>query len=158
MKMGLEESLNRLVKEGKLKKQSTDIAYLNHLLDAARRNFEAASLVKEKVEEAAFKLAYDGLLQIGRTILLINGYLPDDGEQHKTTFIVAGELLGNDFKSLIIKIQKFRIKRNDCIYDPRGLISRSDTEAIYKTAQEFWHKVRVYLRKRNPQLELFEEF
>lgn len=99
--MSLEESLNRLVKEGKLKRQSTDIAYLNNLLDAARRNFEAASLVKEKVEEAAFKLAYDGLLQIARVVLLINGYLPDDGEQHKTTFMVAGELLGSDFKSLI---------------------------------------------------------
>ena len=156
--MSLKESLNRLLKEGKLKRQSTDIGYLNQLLDAARRNFEAASLVKEKVEEAAFKLAYDGLLQIGRVILLINGYLPDDGEQHKTTFLVAGELLGNEFENLIMKIQKFRIKRNDCIYDPRGLISKSDAEAIYKTAREFWLKVRAYLRKRDPQLELFEEF
>jgi len=156
--MSLEESLNRLLREGKLKRQSTDNIYLNHLLDAARRNFEAASLVKEKFEEAAFKLAYDGMLQIGRVILLVNGYRPDDGEQHKTTFIVAGELLGSDFKSLILKIQKFRMKRNDCIYDPRGLISGSDSEAIYKTARQFWQKVRIYLRKRNPQLELFEEF
>jgi hypothetical protein len=61
--MSLEELLNRLVKEGKLKRQSTDIPYLNQL-----------------------------------------------------------------------------------------------TKAIYKTAQEFWRKVRAYLRKRNAQLELFEEF
>ncbi|MCK4430227.1 MAG: hypothetical protein KAW19_02895, partial [Candidatus Aminicenantes bacterium] len=58
------------------------INYLNNLLVSAKRNFEAAALVKEKVDEAAFKLVYDGLLQIGRLILLMNGYRPDDGEQH----------------------------------------------------------------------------
>lgn len=66
------------------------------------------------------KVVYDSLLQIGRLILLMNGYRPDDGEQHKATFLVAGELLGEDYHNLIRRIQKFRIKRNDCIYDPKG--------------------------------------
>ncbi|MBI5699271.1 hypothetical protein HZC35_03050 [Candidatus Saganbacteria bacterium] len=73
--MNLEILLNDLIKEGKIKKQSTDVVYLNGLLAAADRNFEAARLVKDKIDEAAFKLVYDGLLQIGRVILLINGYL-----------------------------------------------------------------------------------
>lgn len=156
--MSLKDLLNRLIKEGKLKRQETDIGYLNNLLEAARRNFEAAVIVKDKVDEAAFKLFYDGLLQIGRIILLLNGYRPDDGEQHKTTFLVAGELLGEEYRELIAKIQKFRIKRNVCIYEPTGLISRSEAEAIYKTTQEFWQKVRMYLWKKNPQLNLFKEF
>ncbi len=158
MMMSLEDLLNRLIKEGKLKRQDTDIDYLNNLLDAAKRNFEAAALVKGKVDEAAFKLIYDGLLQIGRLILQLNGYRPDDGEQHKTTFLVAGELLGNEYHSLIRKIQKFRIKRNVCIYEPRGLINKSEAEAIYKTSQEFWRKVRSYLQKKNLQLQLFRKF
>lgn len=155
--MTLENLLNNLVREGKLRKQHADIAYLNNLLEAARRNFIAAGLIKEHVGEAAFKLIYDGLLQIGRLILFVNAYRPDDGEQHKTTFLVAGELLGKDYQDLIQKIQKFRIKRNTCIYDPRGLISKSEIEAIYKTAQEFWAKVRTYLQKKNPQIKLFED-
>lgn len=156
--MSLKNLLNNLIKEGKLKRQDTGIDYLNNLLDAAQRNFEAASFVKGKVDEAAFKLVYDGLLQIGRVILFLNGYRPDNGEQHKTTFYVAGEFLGKEFNDLIKKIQKFRIKRNDCIYEPRGLISGSDAEAIYKTSQEFWRKVKAYLQKQNPQLKLFKEF
>lgn len=158
MNVSLKNLLNKLIKEGKIKRQVTGIDYLNNLLDAARRNFEAASIVKGKVDEAAFKLVYDGLLQIGRVILLVNGYRPDDGEQHKTTFFVSGEFLGKDFNDLIKKIQKFRIKRNDCIYEPRGLISGSEAEAIYETAQEFWNKAKSYLQKRKPQLELFQEF
>ena len=158
MNVSLKNLLNKLIKEGKIKRQVTGIDYLNNLLDAARRNFEAASIVKGKVDEAAFKLVYDGLLQIGRVILLVNGYRPDDGEQHKTTFFVSGEFLGKDFNDLIKKIQKFRIKRNDCIYEPRGLISGSEAEAIYETAQEFWNKAKSYLQKWKPQLELFQEF
>lgn len=139
--MSLENLLHNLLREGKLKKQDTNTDYLNNLLAAAKRNFEAATLIIDRVEEAAFKLVYDGLLQIGRVIVLLNGYRPDDGEQHKTTFLVTGELLGKEFDDLISKIQKFRIKRNDCIYDPRGFISRTETEAIFKTAKEFWHRV-----------------
>ena len=104
--MNLESLLNNLLKEGKLKKQSTDINYLNNLLVAAKRNFEAAVLVKDKVDEAAFKLVYDGLLQIGRVIVLLNGYRPDDGEQHKTTFLVYVVVLfivfdKSDYTSLV---------------------------------------------------------
>ena len=156
--MNLENTLNGLLKQGKLKKQKTDIGYLNKMLNAAERNFKAAALVKNKVDEASFKLIYDGLLQIGRVILLLNGYRPDDGEQHKTTFTAAGELLGKEYHNLINKIQKFRIKRNICVYEPRGLITKAETEAILKTSREFWHKVRSYLEKKNPQLKLFKEF
>ena len=158
MSMSLKNLLDELVKEGKLKRQDTGVDYLNSLLEAAKRNFEAAALVKGKVDEAAFKLVYDGLLQIGRLILLLNGYRPDDGEQHKTTFLVAGELLGKEYNYLINKIQRFRIKRNICIYEPKGLINKSEVEAIYRVFKEFWRKVRIYLKEKNPQLKLFNEF
>jgi hypothetical protein len=143
--------------EGKLKRQKAEIDYLDALLDSARRNFEAGLVVRGRIEEAAFKLFYDGLLQISRVVVLLNGYRPDGGEQHKTTFLAAGELLGPEYEDLIRKIQKLRIKRNICIYDPKELIGKSETDAIYKTAKIFWNKVRQYLEKTNPQLKLFSE-
>lgn len=76
MKKSLENSLDKLTKEGKLKRQSTSINYINNLLEAAKRNFDAANLIKKDVGEAAYKLMYDGLLQIGRVIMLLNGYRP----------------------------------------------------------------------------------
>ena len=155
--MNLETTLNNLLKEGKIKKQKTDTAYLNNLLAAAHRNFEAAILLMDKVEEAAYKLVYDGLLQIGRVILLLNGYRPDDGQQHKTTFLVAGEMLGEEYHDLISKIQKFRIKRNDFIYEAKGLISKAETDAIFNTSRDFWHRVRIYLENKNSQLKLFRD-
>lgn len=155
--MNSKNLLNELIKTGKLKKQATDIHYLNGLLEAAKRNFEAAGLVKSKVDEAAFKLIYDGLLQISRVVIMLNGYRPDDGEQHKTTFTVAGELMGSGFREFIDKIQRFRIKRNNCVYEPTGLITKSEVEAILDTAKEYWPKVKKYLQAKNPQLQLFED-
>ncbi len=155
--MSSKNSLGKLSREGKLKPQKADTDYLNSLLDAARRNFEAALTVRERIDEAAFRLFYDGLLQISRVVVLLNGYRPDDGEQHKTTFSAAGEILGPDFEDLIRKIQKLRITRNMCIYEPRELIGKSETDAIYETAKSYWNKVRVYLEEQNPQLKLFEK-
>lgn len=48
--MNLEKSLKILAKQGKLKKQKTDFNYLDGLLLAARRNFEAALLIKDRFE------------------------------------------------------------------------------------------------------------
>lgn len=92
--MASESSLARLEREGKLRRQAADLDYLRDLLAAARRNFVAGRLLLDKADEAAFKLYYDGLLQVSRAVLLFRGYRPDDGEQHRTTFLAAGEILG----------------------------------------------------------------
>lgn len=149
--------MKSLAEEGKLKKQRTDINYLNSWIYSAKRNFEASKLVKGNINEAAFKLCYDGLLQIGRVILLLNGFRPSDGEQHKTTFSAASIILGREYDYLIRKIQKYRIKRNNCIYDPKIFITGEEAKNIYITAQRFWSKIKKYLLKENLQLDLFEK-
>ena len=144
-----------LVRAGKLRPQTAETPYLNDLLEAACRNFEAGRLLQGHVDEAAFKLYYDGLLQVSRAVLLLESLRPDDGEQHKTTFFAAGMILGPEFDDLINKIQRFRIKRNRCIYDPTGVIGESEAEAIYQTARSFWAKVKEHLGRTDPQLKLF---
>ncbi|PIQ07348.1 MAG: hypothetical protein COW72_00765 [Candidatus Nealsonbacteria bacterium CG18_big_fil_WC_8_21_14_2_50_37_10] len=155
--MNLKNLLDRLLKEGKIRRQDTDINYLNNLLGSAQQNFLSAKYnLKGCFYETAFKSVYDGLLQISRVILLLNGYRPDDGEQHKTTFIIAGAILGKEFKELIEKIDRYRVKRNRAIYQPVTFISKSETEGILETAKEYWHSVKKYLKEKNPQLELFD--
>lgn len=155
--MNLEELLENLLREGKIKKQTTDVSFLNASLDAAKHNLKAAEYnLNGGYWDTAFKSAYDGLLQISRVILLLSGYRPDDGEQHKTTFRVAGALLGNDFSELIDKIDRYRIKRNNVIYKPLAPISKREAEGIFKSAHDYWAKVKIYLKDKNKQLELFE--
>ncbi len=155
--MNLENLLNKLLKEGKIKRQTTDASYLNGLLGSARQNFLAAGHnLKNEFPETAFKAAYDGLLQISRVVLLINGYRPDDGEQHKTTFLVVGAILGKDFEELINRIDRYRIKRNNAIYQPIDFLSASEAKEIVKAAEEYWGVVKNYLKSKDSQLELFD--
>ncbi len=154
--MNLQSLLNKLIKEGKIKKQDTDVNYLNGLLNSAQGNFSSAKYnLNGNFYDTAFKSTYDGLLQISRTILLLNGYRPDDGEQHKTTFLVAGTILGKELEELIGRIDRYRIKRNRAIYQPITFISRKESEDILKTAKEYWHSAKRYLKEKNLQLELF---
>ncbi len=72
--MNLKELLKNLLKEGKIKKQSTDVSFLNASLDAAKYNLQAAEFnLNGGYWDTAFKSAYDSLLQILRVILLLNG-------------------------------------------------------------------------------------
>lgn len=155
--MSLEDLLNKLLKEGKIKRQDTDVNYLNGLLGSAQQNFLSAKYnLSGGFYMTAFKSAYDGLLQISRVILFLNGYRPDDGEQHKTTFMMAGATLGEEFNELIERIDRYRVKRNRAIYQPIDFLSKSEAEGILETAKEYWHSVKRYLREKNPQLELFD--
>lgn len=155
--MSLEELLKNLLREGKIKRQSTDVSFLNASLDAAKHNLRAAEFnINGGYWDTAFKSAYDCLLQISRVILLLNGYRPDDGEQHKTTFRVAGAFLGSEFAELIDKIDRCRIKRNNVIYKPLAPISKGEAEDILKSAHDYWKKVKIYLKNKNKQLELFD--
>ncbi len=155
--MSLENLLNKLLKEGKIKRQETDVNYLNRLLNSARENFLSAEYnLRGGFNITAFKSAYDGLLQVSRVILLLNGYRPNDGEQHKTTFMVAGVILGENFKELIERIDRYRVKRNIAIYQPIDFLSKSEAEGILDTAKEYWLSVKKYLKTKNPQFELFD--
>jgi uncharacterized protein (UPF0332 family) len=157
MKTNLENLLNKLLKEGKIGRQDVDTSFLNGLLSGAHQNFLAAKYnLDGGFADTAFKSAYDGLLQISRVILFLNSFRPDDGEQHKTTFLVAGALLGDNFSELIGKIDRYRIKRNNAVYQPMDFISRSEAEGILKSSKEYWFAVKKYLKDKNKQLELFE--
>lgn len=157
MNKNLENLLEELLKSGKVKKQATNTNYLNGLLNAAHSNFSAAKYNFDGgFMDTTFKSAYDGLLQISRAILLLNGYRPNDGEQHKTTFLVAGAFLGKEFEELIIKIDRYRIKRNNAIYQPIDFISKNEATGILGSAKDFWLVAKKYLKENNKQLELFD--
>jgi uncharacterized protein (UPF0332 family) len=155
--MNLKILLNKLEQEGKLKKQATGIEFLNGLLYSAKSNFKAAEFNWEHgFLDTAFKSAYDGILQVSRVIMFVNGYRPDDGEQHKTTLLVAGAYLGEGFAELVGKLDRYRIKRNKAVYQPIDFISNSEVVGIIDSAHEYWRAVKRYLKEQSKQLELFD--
>ncbi|HAM88140.1 MAG: hypothetical protein US83_C0008G0052 [Candidatus Falkowbacteria bacterium GW2011_GWC2_38_22] len=155
--MNLKTLLDNLEKEGKIKKQITGKEFLNGLLYSAKANFLAAEFnLEHGFPDTAFKSAYDGILQVSRVIIFVNGYRPDDGEQHKTTLLVAGAYLGDGFNDLIGKLDRYRIKRNKAVYQPIDFISKNEVIGILESAHEYWCIAKKYLKEKNGQLELFD--
>jgi hypothetical protein len=84
--------------------------------------------------------------------MLINGYRPDDGGQHHTTFLVAGMFLGEKLQPLIKRLDHYRRIRNECVYQPADLVSNAEAEAIL--AAQNIGKRQAVLRNKDKQLYL----
>ena len=70
--------------------------------------------------------------------------------------MVVGAILGGEFKELIERIDRYRVKRNRAIYQPIDFLSKNEAEGILEVAENYWNKVKDYLKRKNSQLELFE--
>ncbi len=91
------------------------------------------------------------MLHAGRALLLIKGYRPNNGYQHKTVVDFAAIVLGSEFKTLTQHFEKMRRKRNIFIYELSISISETEVENALKSAATFIQAIRDIIEKGNPQ-------
>lgn len=80
----LDKLIRRLEKAGRLRKQKAGFIQIEALLKEAILDLEEAKKIAHLAERATYLLAYNAMLKAGRALLLLRGYVPDDGSQHKT--------------------------------------------------------------------------
>lgn len=153
--MSLKDGLNNLIKKGFLKEENIGLDQIKVLLVTARKNLIAAKKNLAIDEETCYTMAYNAMLKIARAVILLKGLRPAGSQQHKVTAYAAGQILSGDFKWLIEKFDKMRKKRNQFIYEPSLPLSKEEAIRAIKTAEEFYNKVRDFLKQTNPQTELF---
>lgn len=156
MKENLENYLKRLESAGLLRRESIGIDQVRALLMSASKNIVASEKNLSIDEEACYALAYNAMLKAARALVFLQGYRPHDGQQHKTTIEVAGEILGKEFSELIAMFDKMRKKRNQFTYDPMLPLSLTEAKSALRNAEDFYKKVKGFLSKKYPQLKLFE--
>jgi hypothetical protein len=94
------------------------------------------------------------MLKTGRAFLLLHGYVPDDGGQHKTVVEASGSLLGAKYQDIIAKFETMRRKRNDLTYEAGTLLSKSEALRAFDDAIDFTKMVLKEVKRKNPQLVL----
>lgn len=144
----------RLEKQGKLKKQKSGFVQIEGLLREAIIDLREINKIVHLAERATYLLAYIAMLKAGRALLLVNGYVPADGAQHKTVVEVTSAILGNEYKHLIGQFESMRRKRNEITYEAGVLLSKSESEQAFKDAIELVKKISALIKSANPQLEL----
>ena len=150
--MNYKDTVKIMLNQGLIKKQKVDFSHIEALLLRAQKDIVAAKANLEIDEEVTYNYAYLAMLRCGRSIVFMKGYRSVDGQQHKTIIELSGEILGEEFKSIVKKFDRMRRKRNQFTYDPFIPVSKIEAENALKTAENFVKIVFQLVQKENPQL------
>jgi len=149
--MTYEKFIKEYLERGLLKEQEVSFDSIEKYILRAKKEIKAAEVNLLIDEGVAYTTAYSALLHAGRALMLLKGFRPSDGNQHKTVVEFTGLILGKEFKTLVQHFDKMRKKRNIFIYEVN--ISFSDTEVInaIKKAAELVGIIKAAIKKANPQ-------
>jgi uncharacterized protein (UPF0332 family) len=145
----LEESLSK----GLLKKQKSDLRAVERMIMPSFKDLEAAKANLVIDEGIAFTVAYLAMLHAARAFMLLKGFRPADGFQHKTAVEFTSYFLGKEFTVLAEQFDRMRRKRNIFTYDVDILISKTEAINALNTATTFVDVMKELVQKENPQLK-----
>jgi uncharacterized protein (UPF0332 family) len=149
-----EKLIAKLEKEGKLKKQKAGIAQIEALLRQAIFDLKEANKIAHLAERATYILAYMAMLKAGRALLLLKGFRPADGAQHKTVVEVTGAFLGAKYKNLTQHFESMRRKRNEITYEAGALVSKAEAKKALLDSISLVKNILREAEEHNPQLKL----
>jgi len=149
-----EKLVKKLELEKKIKKQKAGIVQIEALLQEAILDLTEAKKISHLAQRATYLMAYTGILKAGRALLLLKGYVPDDGAQHKTVVEMTSAILGDKYKNLTEHFESMRRKRNELTYEAGKLLSLSEAQKALTDAIALVREILKEVKSKNPQLEL----
>jgi uncharacterized protein (UPF0332 family) len=144
-----------LVAEGKLKKEKAiGIDQIQRFIRRAKKDLETARIIVKNDEGAALTLIYNAMFHAANALIRYQGYRPGNKLQHIGIIEAVRRTLGEDFKAMIFKFDKLRVKRNKFEYQAIYNISKTQLMNDIKDAGTFIQVIEKYLKDKNPQLSL----
>ena len=144
----------KLEKEGKLAPQKAGIVQIEALLKESIVDLEESKKILHIADRATYIMAYTAMLKAGRALLLLKGYRPTDGAQHKTVVEMTGAILGGKYTNIVNHFETMRRKRNELTYEAGTLLSGSESKQALDDAALLVKDILKEAKSRNPQLEL----
>ncbi|MBL7130246.1 MAG: HEPN domain-containing protein [Candidatus Omnitrophica bacterium] len=145
----LEEYLNK----GLLRRQKSDFRAIEQLILRSLKEVKVAKANLSIDEGTAYTVAYLAMLHAGRALMLLKGFRPADGYQHKTVVEFIAYFLEKKYKVIVERFDKMRKKRNIFTYEVSISISLTEASNAFDTAVEFINLIKNIIKKENPQAE-----
>lgn len=152
--MTYDEFVADYLSRGLIKKQKTILKEVAKLIQRARIDLKTAKANLAIDEGIAYSVAYLAMLRVGRALMLLKGFRPADGYQHKTVVEFVTFYLGDDFKTIIAYFDRMRRKRNIFMYDIEISISSVEAKNALDTAIEFVELIEKRIKDEQPQIQL----
>ncbi|MBI1870243.1 MAG: hypothetical protein HYS07_03515 [Chlamydiae bacterium] len=138
--------------KGQLEIFKIEHAQISKYIEAAYQDLKEVRITFPVSDKAAYLFAYTAMLKMGRALLFLKGFRSKGKGQHETVIEIAGDILGKGFTDLTNDFDAMRRKRNKMIYDVGDLISHSDAEGAFRTAEQYLNKVKDFMKKEDSQL------
>jgi len=126
-------------------------------LTRAEKDLATAEANLDIDEEWAFTIAYHAMLRAGRALMLLEGYRLKGRDQHKTIVVFCAAILGEQYKQLVNRFNRMRVKRHHFIYEPEKPISKTEAIGSIQSARELVEKIKEVLKAESPQKRLFDD-
>lgn len=152
--MNYDDFIAEYLTKGMIKKQKTVLKDIVKILKRSRIDLKTAKFNLKIDEGTAYSVAYLAMLRAGRASMLLKGFRPDDGSQHKTVVEFAAYYLGDEFKAIVTHFDRMRRKRNIFMYDIEISISGSEANTALMTAVEFVDLIEKKIKEEQPQIEI----
>jgi uncharacterized protein (UPF0332 family) len=105
-------------------------------------------------ERATYIMAYMAMLKAGRALLLLHGFVPDDGAQHRSVVEFAAAKLGLKWAETTMRFERMRRKRNDMTYEAGVALSKSEALQAFDDAASLVRAILDIAKAADPQIRL----
>lgn len=153
MRMTYEKFIAEYIDKGLLKRQKSTYQAVKKLILRAHKDLRTSKANLDIDEGIAYTIAYLAMLHAGRALMLLKGFRPSDGYQHKTVVEFVAYLIGKGFRTIVERFDKMRKKRNVFTYEIDISISKTEANNALHTAERFVDLIKDVIRKENPQIE-----
>jgi len=151
--MAYKKFIEEYLAKGLVKEQNSDLKTVEKRILWANKDLKNAKANLDIDEGIAYSVAYLAMLRAARAVMLLKGFRPADGYQHKTTVEFVAHILGEDYRNIIERFDRMRRKRNIFTYEVDIAISRTEADNAFDTAVKFIGIIKDLIRKDSPQVE-----
>lgn len=116
-------------------------------LNLARRDLRVARKILPENRDWAFSIAYNSMLQAGRSLMFSKGYRPVGDARHVSVIRFVETCLGRDFRRVVIAFDRMRRKRHAAVYGAAGAISEVEARNAVERAGSFLSEIKKILAK-----------
>jgi hypothetical protein len=110
-------------------------------LHAAKHDIDFGALIAGQDLDWAFTITYNGILQTALAFMYEKGFRPRGEAKHYDTFRFLGHALPPDYADDISRLQKLRSKRNQAVYQSRGIVSEREAKDVFAFARRFYEEI-----------------
>ncbi|MBU0548961.1 MAG: HEPN domain-containing protein [Candidatus Omnitrophica bacterium] len=149
--MTFEKFVEEYLSKGLLKKQKPNLNAVEKLIIRSIKDLKTAKANLVIDEGIAYSVAYLAMLRSGRAYMLLKGYRPADGYQHKTVVEFMSHILPEEYKNIVERFDRMRRKRNIFTYEIDIAISRTEADSAFDTAAKFVDLIKDTIKENSPQ-------